>query len=134
MAYKNYPVFRADTGLEIVGYPEQFVGANGDLVHPSSFKTVAPIRAMHYALRHGEIRWRELDQEEWDLAQEEQRKVVVTEAGESSKKRKATSAAKAPKPKKKKTTTSAETVVNSDDVQDGANGEVDGQDGTQGEV
>lgn len=69
--YKNYRAFRAETGLELVGYPEDQKTQNGDLINPNQFGHIAEFVNLHYSVTHGKIYWRELDEDEWKAAQDQ---------------------------------------------------------------
>lgn len=86
--YKNYRAFRAETGLELVGYPEDQKTQNGDLINPNHFAHIKEFVDLHYSVTHGKIYWRELDDEEWKAAQEECKvsPVAVTAAKKAKKK------------------------------------------------
>lgn len=121
LAYKNYRAFRAETGLELVGYPAHYVEENGDLVHPTDFKTKDDFKTVHYMLTHGEIYWRQLEDEEWQVAKDECAKAVAFRAQEKRIRKRASGSAskKSRKAKKARKITSAETVNSDDDDDEG---------------
>lgn len=71
IAYKKYREFRAEHGLELVGYPEEHRTESGDLVNPNQFRHISQFKDLHYAVTHGSVFWRELSEIEWKTAQDE---------------------------------------------------------------
>lgn len=93
IAYKHYRQFRAEHGLELVGYPEEHLTESGDLVNPNQFRHINQFKDLHYAVTHGSVFWRELSEVEWKTAQDEMRVSRLTAQTDKTRK-KANEAAK----------------------------------------
>lgn len=119
IAYKKYRQFRAEHGLELVGYPLDQRTESGDLINPNQFRHIDEYKNLHYDVTHGRVHWRELSDVEWKAAQDEMRVSGVSAQTKKARKKaneavkeaanKSAGSSKS-RSKKRKTPTSQETV------------------------
>lgn len=91
IAYKRYRQFRAEHGLELVGYPPDQQTESGDLINPNQFRHIDKYKNLHHDVTHGRVHWRELSDVEWKAAQDEM--CVSAVSAQTKKARKKASAA-----------------------------------------
>lgn len=122
IAYKKYRQFRAEHGLELVGYPPDQITESGDLVNPNQFRHINDYKSLHYDVKHGAVHWRELSEVEWKVARDEMRVAPVSAQVKKTRKKAneaAKETAKSVRSKKKKAQISPEMVPEEPTVEEG---------------